>query len=425
MIRSNIINRSFSIGLVALQLSQTALAQWGAALPYSQNPLQKSSLIHPIYIFQDIHGHLEAQKSIAESLKKLAHPLKELRIGVEGAAGPFNFVPYLAFPDPAVTRQIGEEFLKENRIPAPVLDGLTDGHLKLEGIEVPELYRSNVQAYRDALLVQDRLKETWAQEEKELDRKKGKYFSQELKKLDDKISSYQKGALPLGAFLAELNRYAGTPFFAIETFLSAFSMEGALDIKAVESQRQRFLRDLIPKLSPQEMVWLKSWAEDASADESSTGRRFDFLIQLAQSKGIFLRCYPRLDNYVRYLKLAQSIQPDQLFTEIRALEEEATARLCGGGRTCLELIEESQNLYLRNKLIRFELTPEEWEELKTRNSTNPARQTVLSADLRPFEDFYRIAESRNQAMADIVLKEHLQAVVAGGFHTPGLTKILK
>src|SRR5262249_150674 len=89
------------------------------------------------------------------------------------------------------------------------------------------------------------------------------------------------------------------------------------------------------------------------------------------------------------------------------------------------LIRRSKQLHLAGRLIRFALTPQEWNEYESLRdaSSDPA--------LSNFEDSSRGAVARDQAMSRRLLEEmndrraSTAILVTGGFHTPGIDRLMK
>ena len=68
---------------------------------------------------QDAHGNAAAQENIAKALDTLSKEEKGFLLGIEGARGAFDFHPYRSFPDPEVTQEIADYFIKEGFITGP------------------------------------------------------------------------------------------------------------------------------------------------------------------------------------------------------------------------------------------------------------------------------------------------------------------
>src|SRR5262249_20802141 len=102
-----------------------------------------------------------------------------------------------------------------------------------------------------------------------------------------------------------------------------------------------------------------------------------------------------------------------------------------------DLVNESKKIYLTEKLVKFELTREEWEEYltltlsyKTGEGTHSLSSRLgegRGEDLSPFENFYREAEIRDQRMAENLSRAMDQThakvavLITGGFHADGIS----
>src|SRR5207244_4197206 len=141
--------------------------------------------------------------------------------------------------------------------------------------------------------------------------------------------------------------------------------------------------------------------------------------------------------YLNYLALADEIKQDKIFEELHALTAAVFQKLAVTEQE-KAFVNEALTLQLAGKLVKFELTPDEWEEYK--NAVIPAKAWIQVSnlfqknvysldsrfrgndDLKSFERFYELAEARNQKFMDNLLAALIQhqkgvgVVVAGGFH---------
>ena len=141
------------------------------------------------------------------------------------------------------------------------------------------------------------------------------------------------------------------------------------------------------------------------------------------------------------------------------LEKAAYARLTTN-ESEKNIVAQDRKLYLTGQMLEFAMTSDQWEEYKTvrgdqfviGSNDEKLRTSDLglrTSLLKPFEDFYRIAEARSDAMVDNLLRQcvvlgaqsglkankrtshtkdyglRTAVLVAGGFHTEGLTRLLK
>lgn len=418
LIPASFLRKALALALAALTVLEPSVQAVAAPPVVAPPPV--------IHLIQDIHAHAEAQRGIAEALERLRHAAGgRLRVGVEGAAGPFDFSLYRAFPDNDIRAAVARDMLAAGKIAGPVFAGLTDGSLELHGIEDPARYIANVDAYRQAAPHQKTALRALAQARRAIEARKAALFPPALRRLDAAVAGYRAGRLSIGDYLEALVAAApNAPIdFTVETFLAAHRMERSLDFARVEREKTAFVEKLVGSFGPSDAGRVRDWVLSASAEGVGAGIRFDYLFHAARAKGIDPRAFPALDDYVRYLHLADAVDADQLFPAAEALERAAYAESAASVPGAAALIAQDRRVYLTDKLVRFELTREEWTDYR---ETRPAGPVALDArTLAPFEDFYRIAEERDGVLAANVRQTGVSAVVVGGFHTAGLARALR
>nr|MQY53123.1 hypothetical protein [Bacillota bacterium] len=196
--------------------------------------------------------------------------------------------------------------------------------------------------------------------------------------------------------------------------------------------------------------------------------------------------YPNLNLYIKYNKLYDKIDQNKLFSEISELEQELKERLCEREEE-RKLVKLSRMLGVLKDLTSFKISNDDLSYyhkhrdeitsgmfsnfITTHNTPSPfplpqgerikvgeARRglpkesgnvgatlrgrpkrgtaqspspTLVKANLSKFEGFYRIALNRNKSLVDNTIsrmeKEGVKVAVliAGGFHTPGITELLR
>ena len=406
---------------------------------------------------QDAHGNVEAQRNIARAIQSLTKPDPKLPavpilIGIEGAKGPFNFAPYRSFPDKENTQQIADYFLKEGFITGPEHVGMTSAETPLFwGVENESLYLAHVQALKDSVAGQKEAQEEIERIAGRLEAVKDKVLNPALRELDSRISLHHKGKIGLGKHLKFLASKSSPP--AVKKFLTALDLEDSLDYKKVEGERSFLTRALAGELPKAELENLVKAGLAYRLGNLSHGAFYQYLKDLCSAYGIKLSKWPEMDKYIRYVLLSEKIRAEDLLAEVEGLEKKAVARAIRNDRE-LEIMEKSRNLALAEKLVKFELSPEEWDRYAERkkhvyrlfdNGREPVgngRDHSLPGFLQPFEQFNEAAILRNDVMVKNLLEkasatspqpaplhgegEYNQAVlVTGGFHTVGITQILK
>ncbi|MQY65411.1 MAG: DUF89 family protein, partial [Clostridia bacterium] len=198
--------------------------------------------------------------------------------------------------------------------------------------------------------------------------------------------------------------------------------------------------------------------------------------------------YPNLNLYIKYNKLYDRIDQNRLFSEISELEEEVKEGLCEREEErklvklsrMLGVLKDLVSLKISNEDLAYyyrhrdEITPGMFSNFLTAHKaggrfpiviarSEMTKQSLsvdeiatlpsvarndkgdydaasvgatfmapeITANLSKFEEFYRIALKRNEALVDNTIsrmeKEGVKVAVliAGGFHTPGITELLR
>src|SRR5262249_36554353 len=112
-----------------------------------------SSVSPRVFLFEDIHANIEAQKNLAASIHVLVQHKATDLIALEGASGWIDLEAIRGSGFDRATRIVADYLLKEHRISGAVYALLTSRALipPVLGAEDRSLYRANVRACRRAL----------------------------------------------------------------------------------------------------------------------------------------------------------------------------------------------------------------------------------------------------------------------------------
>ncbi|MBI2119494.1 MAG: M48 family metalloprotease [Elusimicrobia bacterium] len=478
---------------------------------------------------QDAHENLEAQRNIARIIESLASSprtdsnlISPMIVGLEGAHGPFNFSPYRSFPDKEISKEVSDYFLKESFISGPEYVGMTYGLRDREGlasgsvratggaqgtetvqgagvpqsaeglissgsqpsskqffqpilfwgIEDESLYLKHVKALKESLPLEKKIKEVVQGWESSLTQLKEKNFNQDLQNLDRKMIQYHQDQIKLSEVLKLLTKQ-GIPADSgmIQKYINALTLEESLNYEKIEKERRALSNALVEKISKEELKDLASASLAYRLGNISYGAFYQYLRDLCAAYKITLKDFPAMDQYIRYVLISDTIRSDELFSEIDALEKKRIESLIQKPKE-REIVQLSGDLRLVEKLVSFQLSPEEWKcyearkeeikkiekrieefrfggmrkvELSNEQTLNDKTQESLNSlipsnfsifqTLEPFENFNRAAILRDEALVINLLKKvgmgdsnnqnQLAVLVAGGFHTHGMTQILK
>jgi hypothetical protein len=387
----------------------------------------KSSANSPVVIhIQDVHQNLDAQKNIGRLVDSLLTAKLANLIALEGTWGDINLQPFRDFPHRQAVEQSADYLLKENKISGPIHTVLTGtGPLPLLiGIDDPTHYNANVEAYRQSAPRIEEIKKSLAQKKATLDQEKARVFTPQLKTLEAAVEAYREGQSSLGNFVEILTNpslHLEVPS-SLRIFQKTLAIEKTLNFKQVERERADLIDHLVQQLSRREMDELTRHSVAYRSSQVSYADFYTYLKGLCHQAGVALDAYPAMEEYIRYVLLADRIDAESLLSDLTSLERKAFASLARSPEA-QTLVDQSRAAYLTAKLVDFSLTPDEWKEYLS--LTNVEKQ---STDFHSFEAFYREAETRDQAMADNLFKamgseqgNSVAILVTGGYHSAGLT----
>ncbi len=371
-----------------------------------------------VFLIQDIHRNNEAQKNIAQALSVIDSQLSQagpILVAAEAAHGPLNFQPYRAAPTISTRKAIADYLLREKYISAVAWFGLwPDASSKIVGVDDDGLYGANVAAVRAAVKHQPGMVAEIQKLSADLSKQRVRALSKKLDELSGALIAYHHGQMPIVQYVRLLGNYADlTHYPMVEKLVRATNIETKIDSVQVKQERDTLFRKVASRKRISDWLAQATYELNAGAIDSNT---FHLAFKkLLATEGVDLSSTPHFEKYLEYVALADSIQHEALFKEISDVTKEAIGK-AAATPTERKLLERTVQLCLAQKLVNFELTPAEWGEYKK------GRSPFL-----PFEDFYRLAEARSEKMAGNILKstQRNAVLVAGGFHTPDIARILE
>ncbi len=392
---------------------------------------------------QDAHGIKDAQQNISSMMGALQVSRGVNLVGVEGAAGTFNLAPYRGYPA-QVVKDVADFFLDRGLIVGSEYAGLTlPKSLTLYGVEQGSLYAENVTALRESYAARSETRSAVDRLQGAAQNLKQKIYSPALLEYDKHLTAYKAERESLSDFVKflaqtyKLHSKAAPAFGAnVAVLLDALNLESSLDFKQIESDRARLVETLVGRLTTQALQELVDKSVAYRSGSMGYGEYYIHLSNVCQQNKVDLKKYGQLPAYINYVLGAEKIDKSSLITELDQLETNAQDALIHTEDE-RRLVADSRLLALMDKLIDHEMTPMEWSRYSSLRSTVqnlPARletPTTPVPNLAPFEAFCSKAIARNHAMVDRLLGKMkadnatTALMVAGGFHTEGMTQLLK
>ncbi len=414
-----------------------------------------------VYHLQDIHNNVPAQINLAQIVTQLdshaAKQNKSLLVAVEGMTGQVNWDAVTQIPDQKTKEDVasallragymlGEEYAVMNSRP---------GRIKIVGLETPALYQQNLDARKDSSVARKRVVRVMAQTRSQLQQLAPHNFNELLTSLEKKRIAAEEGTLPLGEyvqFLKSVNAGVIAQHPNLARLARLNQEEAAIDFVKVEKEGRLLVQEVMASKSEKEMDRMLADAKALKEGRLSPLSYYSALLNQTR------RDFSHVRRYVEYLRASDAINADQLFDETLQAEAEIAVKMIKHP-LARQLFDHIRWAELQERFFSLNMIPQEWA-VQRRNSVSSiaerhqqVRDFVAEqvADLGykfttpslPAEDldtayagargFYDAATTRDNAMVQNLMQilsgsnpdKEVVAFIAGGFHTPGMTKLLR
>ncbi len=413
-----------------------------------------------VICIQEAHADYETQKNLRAILLHLIENYGLQLVLVEGGEGDLNLDYFREYGSPPEREQAAEKFLKAGVLSAEeYLDIASDHPLTLWGIEDRRLYEQNWRALQQA----EKLRESFApfleQARGAAELLRPRVLSAASLELEQAHDAFRRQKMDFSAYLEVLWRFVEqkrmdtSAYEDLERLVSSSRLKQQLNLDEVKTEQQALVQRL--KQTAGDKV-LAPLTEKAAAVKAGTAEQAEFyraLADAAESGGIALDAYPHLKDYSAYLQQRRTVQIGEVSDQLERLTTALRAALSEDSPQGRRLVTILQEMELIKGLVQTKLPPDEYrrfrdlpksgllcgwrdfleEQSATQGLSVPPFSdcSALEAQLPQFAAFYEAALLRDQAMAQRVaakLKETGQPVAAliiGGFHAPGITRLLE
>lgn len=419
-----------------------------------------------IYI-QDLHANPEAQKNIAELLKILVRQYGIDTVTLEGAFEEIHPEQFRFFDSKIANARAAESLVALGEMTGAELFGVTEhSEARFYGVDNRSLYKKSYRLFNRiysrqpafekilAVYFQELEKAEhghyskalmqFAQERRQLKREKQEnlfeYF-QLLKKLSaehlelDLAHPRSQFDWPNASRLARIEEtekkiQSETVSRELSRLIEVFKRLPRTEDSAFVLQG---LEILVPKKDSSLLgAWLKS-----QKNFKTVRQFFEVFYETAAQAKIPIFLYPQLLDTAGLLILKEEIQSEGLFHEIERLETKIENQLA---QTEIEkqLLEQGKALEFLERLWHLRLTRFEYENQKSLFNSRRFLQITQTKAGVPFlpkklsrmaQEFYRLSAARDRSLVErslrYIKKGKPVVLIAGGFHSGGIEKILK
>ncbi|MGE5308201.1 MAG: hypothetical protein ACM3OC_03880 [Deltaproteobacteria bacterium] len=406
---------------------------------------------------QDAHCNYEAQKNLARILEYLVKQDGLKLIMVEGGSGDVSLSFLRKFSDKKTREAVAEKYLKLGEISGEeYLDIVSDYDIQLFGIEDQELYDSNLNAFLELQNCRDQGLADLQQLRQVVSALEPGMYTPAMQEFRAKKGDYENKKITLAEYCTYLKNKANVQseeeFPNLVPFCQTSETEKGLDFKEAEAQRNQFIKDLAQKLQDREVKALVEKTRQFKEGGIEPRDYYRFLEALAERKSFPLKqSYPQLSSYITYIKSSRQVNAQELLKEIQLLEDLVKKDMLVS-EDDRQLDEISTSIDLFEKFLKLDMTPEEYALFKARGEANktsrwigfladncrtygvnlqPSASPSIDDNFSKLENFYALGVEREKAFMtninDRISKDQPQVavIITGGFHTTGLSRLLK
>ncbi len=409
---------------------------------------------------QDAHCIYEAQKNIIGIVRDLYDNHNVRLITVEGADAYFNADELSSFPVQSVREDVADYFMLNGRISgAEYLLIQNDLPLALRGAENKDLYIENYNSFLSAMPQPgDQVMTSIDMLDDAVASLKALMLTDDLREIDSLQRMHANGELQFVDYADYLIEQANSLSISfadmpnIQILLESQSLEDAIDFAAIHIEVGQLIDAMADSIDREQLTQLLNKNLFYKIGKISPSVFFNFLQDTCEKNDISIAQYANLNTYCEYLGLYNSIDDVAIADEVNSLETQIKDVLLVNPLQ-KELIDVSQDLVLLRKLMSLKLSKQELKRFQENTDKfseerflSFLRKTVPTYDI-PFnfdydysaignklpmiDNFYKVAAKRNEALIENTIAEmdledsNIAVLITGGFHTLGITDILK
>ncbi|MDP8218627.1 MAG: hypothetical protein P9M03_07870, partial [Candidatus Theseobacter exili] len=426
------------------------------------NQRQEGSTDLQIVLIQDAHANFECQRNTVEVLRSF-HSTEPLSlIMLEGASGLSAGGSIFAVKDPSLNRDLSRFFMSRGQLSAAEFLMITDsefGNVELYGAEQKDLYLKNLDSFRGCVKQERQWSVPFQDLFDSLTEIKKAVYSSSLLDLDNLQKKYDTGKISFRNYftvLLEQAKKAGVSDFSqfpnILNQKKAFELEKGLDRKALDNETKVLINKLSDVLEDKDRAQLMGLALKHELHRISGYKFYQNLANMAEKNGISLKKFKNIPRYYEFLRTLYLINEPMLFEEINLVKNSMKENLVEN-EDQKNLIIADGKLKILKALLDLKLTNFQYNQYQNNPSsyspgdilnelTAIARKnnvpftydpelSDMNKKLGVFNDFYKYAKLRETPMLENTLKKMKEkgikrsVLITGGFHTQGLSKMLK
>ncbi|MGA2090301.1 MAG: hypothetical protein ABSH12_02435 [Endomicrobiales bacterium] len=425
---------------------------------------------------QDLHCHTEVQMNISKIIENLDKKYHLDNIFVEGGYGTVDTSPLCKIDDKKMQRTIVQGLMEQGKLTGTEYYSVTANRpYFLKGIEDPELHKSNIVRLGQIIDRKERFEENLRQLSNDLERMKAKYFESKNRRFEDVVEKYHTGEIDAARYYLLLDKYVRTihgdpasynavssvdmhDYPTITSYLAVLSHAKRLNYSRIGRDLSRFIAVLKSRIS------YKEYAELITKSNNFTDTDVLFASLSRIARVYSLPVSSDLREMFIYTEKKQSVNPLKLIAEERKLVAAIRVSLSSNVSELEVSFLTDFYIYFKDYLLN-KLSVEDYAYFCEKFDTfklvwgkyaNKNHVLDLAADFPLLDKFYQVNMQRNDTFVKKIFPSlipvndsarNLQSpavaderaaivdtlnnggqpivIVAGGFHTEGLKKLLE
>lgn len=416
-----------------------------------------------VFHLQDAHGLYGAQynaSKILEGLRKTGWSGRDVvTVYQEGGAGEAPVDWLAAFPDLDVKERVARAYLRRADLTGEEYRAVvaSSGAFRLFGAETTDLYKRNLAARHETAAARAAADRAIAGFQARLSALKTRLYPAPLMAIDKAIHGYANQQHSFIEYMAALEKAAPKDvrwekYPNLDRLHRLTVLESQMDLRAVADERDLLVRRMAAHIGADDLRRLADRAVEVRGGVLTAARFYEEFLTLADQMRRQGQDMPTqaLRNYVGYLKLSESLKHDELVAEADQLRARLLARYAANDRVW-RLVQTDRRVSLERLLWKQEMSPDQYaafrqegpldwpevdrylaaQEAMLKLPTGASDDLAWADSLPAVRAFYELALDRDVALVRNTLSgmkdrgETRGVLIAGGFHTPGLTRLLR
>ena len=369
----------------------------------------------PRWVIQirDVHAHFTAQENMAAIVDHINSAYGINKVALEGGWSESNFPESWSLPLDRNKQMLARALLEESHIGGPVHAALFSKiPLTVVGIEDADLYERNLDIYLKHLNNRKFIVNKLGAVLKEINLRKITIFNPSLLTFDRALNEFRNGE-KAEKFLPSLVQQADTQSVDLSSYKQVLIFKEILQ-KEKEIDKEK----------------LEKEAERLMLDFKNSRLSFEEVLRGGKILPEKLQYYPQTRAYLELMKLQDQISHGEFFEQIDqvVIKVEDTLFVTDEERA---LAERSARFHIARAIILFQATPDNIAAYEKDRAAIEAdlSQVGLAEAAELGLSFYALAHERDKVFFEKIKSDSkLQGnimLVTGGFHTEGLSYLLK